>query len=155
MSKSDVVALRRRAMDLLARREHSRQELSLKLRDRFPEAEPELVDEVLTKLAQENLQSDQRFAEAYLRMRMQRGFGWLHIRADLQSRGVGEDIITTLARPDEEWLALAEAAVVSRLGRQEGLLFGDRNHQRLFRFLQSRGFSAEIAHEILRKFIDI
>lgn len=153
MSKFHGAALRRRAMDLLARREHSRHELSGKLRDRFPQAEPELVDEVVTKLAQENLQSDQRFAEGYLRMRMRRGFGWLHIRAALQSRGVDDSLIAGLARPEEEWLELAERLAASRLAGTENLIPGSREHQRLFSFLQRRGFSTEIVLKSLRKSI--
>lgn len=140
-------------MDLLARREHSRGELARKLQDRFPEADPESVDEVLARLAEENLQSDRRFAEEYVRMRMRRGFGWLHIRADLQAKGVDEDIIAALSRTDDEWLALAENLVASRLRGQVGLAPGSRDHQRLFRFLQSRGFPADIAHKSLQSHI--
>jgi len=153
MSKSVAVALRRRAMDLLARREHSRHELAGKLRSRFPEVEPQAIDAELESLAAENLQSDQRFAEEYLRLRMRRGFGWLHIRASLQARGVGEDIIAALACPDEEWLALAANLVTSRLGGKENFPPGGRDHQRLFRFLHGRGFTAEIAHKSLQKHI--
>lgn len=151
MSGSGATALRRRAMDLLARREHSRGELARKLQDRFPEAAPESVEDVLTRLAEENLQSDRRFTEEYVRMRMRRGFGWLRIRADLQARGVADAIVSDFARPDEEWLELAESLMDSRLSGQEDLRPGSREHQRLFRFLQGRGFSAEIAHKSLRK----
>ena len=153
MSKPDAVALRRRAMDLLARREHSRYELSGKLRDRFPEAGPGLIDEVLAALEEENLLSDQRFAEEFLRMRMRRGFGWLHIRADLQSRGLNDALTADLERPEEDWLELAESVACSRLGGQGNLVPGGREHQRIFRFLQSRGFAAGIAHKSLQKFI--
>lgn len=147
------MALRRRAMDLLARREHSRAELAAKLRDRFAEADPDAIESVLDKLAAENLQSDRRFAGEYLRMRMRRGFGWLHIRAELQSRGVADSIVSELVRPDEEWLELAGNLVDSRLAGQKDLTPGGREHQRLFRFLQGRGFSAETAHRSLRKAI--
>ena len=153
MSDSKSMALRRRAMDLLARREHSRFELAVKLRDRFAEADPDTIASVLDKLAAENLQSDRRFAAEYLRMRMRRGFGWLHIRAELQSRGVADPIVSDLARPDEEWLELAENLVESRLAGQKDLKPGSREHQRLFRFLQGRGFSAETSHKSLRKAI--
>ncbi|MYF01173.1 MAG: regulatory protein RecX [Gammaproteobacteria bacterium] len=150
MSGSGAMALRRRAMDLLARREHSRCELARRLRDRFPEADAESVEEVLVRLAGENLQSDRRFAEEYVRMRMRRGFGWLHIRADLQSRGVDADIIAGLSPPEDEWLALAENLVASRLRGQVGLAPGSRDHQRLFRFMLSRGFPADIARKSLQ-----
>jgi len=154
MSGSGATALRRRAMDLLARREHSRFELARKLRDRFPDADPEFVEDVLARLAEENLQSDRRFAEEYVRMRMRRGFGWLRIRVDLKARGVADSIVSDFARPDEEWLELAESLVDLRLSGRKCLMSGGREHQRLFRFLQSRGFSAEIARESLRKRLD-
>ncbi len=147
------MALRRRAMDFLARREHSRHELAVKLRDRFAETAPELIDSELDKLAVENLQSDRRFAEEYLRMRMRRGFGWLHIRAELLARGVADSIVSGLSRSDEEWLESAENLVASRLAGQKGFTQGSREHQRLFRFLQGRGFSAEIAHKSLQSCI--
>ena len=144
------MALRRRAMDFLARREHSRHELAGKLRDRFAETAPELIDAALDKLAAENLQSDRRFAEEYLRMRMRRSFGWLHIRAELQARGVADSIISDLSRPDEEWLEVAENLVASRLSGKDSLTPGSRDHQRIFRFLQGRGFPSEIAHKSLQ-----
>lgn len=84
VAKSEVevtaVDLRRGAMDLLARREHSRQELQLKLGRRF-DVEPEIISRVVDQLAREGLQSNQRLAEAYLRYRSNRGQGPLKIKA--------------------------------------------------------------------------
>ena len=59
VAKSEVTAvdLRRGAMDLLARREHSRQELQNKLGRRF-DVEPERISTVVEQLAQEGLQSN-------------------------------------------------------------------------------------------------
>lgn len=152
-SGSGSAALRRGAMDLLARREHSRFELAGKLRSRFAAADMDAINVVLDQLAAENLQSDQRFAEEYLRLRMRRGFGWLRIRADLLRRGVGDGIISDMARPDEEWRALAEKLIAFRLGESGTMARASKEHQRLFRFLQSRGFSAETAHGALRRHI--
>lgn len=147
------MALRRRAMDLLARREHSRCELAGKLRDRFAEADPAAIDAVLDQLAAEGLQSDRRFAGEYLRMRMGRGFGWLRIRADLLTRGVDDGLAADLAPPDAEWRALAEKLIAKRLGENATTTRGSKEHQRLFRFLQSRGFPAETACGALRRHI--
>ncbi len=153
MSESIALALRRRAMDLLARREHSHLELSRKLGQRFPEAAAEQVRETIHRLADENLQSDQRFAENYLRRRHHEGFGWLHIRANLQARGVSEEIISGIALPEEDWIAAAGKALSRRLDRgpAERLIPGSKAHQRLFRFLQNRGFATETIHRALAK----
>ncbi len=154
MSESIALALRRRAMDLLARREHSHVELFRKLEQRFPEAAAEQVRETIHRLAEENLQSDQRFAENYLRRRHQEGFGWLHIRANLQARGVSEEIISGIALPEEDWTVAAGKALSRRLDRglTERLIPGSKAHQRLFRFLQNRGFATETIHRALAKY---
>ncbi len=55
-----------RALDLLARREHSVKELQQKL-DRRMEVPPEVVREVVEELADKELVSDQRYAEAWAR----------------------------------------------------------------------------------------
>ncbi len=142
--------LRRRAMDLLARREHSRRELADKLRQRFPEEDTARIDAVVEKLALENLQSDRRFAEGYARARANRGYGWLHIRAGLRSRDIGEDIIRDLEWSDEQWLASAAKLIDAKLPGLENLDPGDRDYRRLHRFLLGRGFPPELVRQSLR-----
>jgi len=93
---SDVPVLRRAAMDCLARREHSYYELTQKLLLKFPDASGELIDEVLSQLRDEGLQSDERFTEAYVRHRKSKSVGYLHIKADLVQRKVPLPIINTL-----------------------------------------------------------
>jgi len=154
MSGQPGTALRRRAMDLLARRERSRCELERGLRERFPDAAPEIVQDVLAGLAAENLQSDRRFAAEYLRARMERGCGWLQIRASLLARGIDEELIEELARSDEEWLERARKLAGSRLKRKPRLAPRSREHRRLFLFLTRRGFSSEIAHRALHEFFE-
>ena len=60
-------------MDFLARREHSRLELYQKLKQR--QFEPDVINSELNKLLDEGLQSDERFAEAFLRSRIDKGKG--------------------------------------------------------------------------------
>ncbi|NHN38349.1 regulatory protein RecX [Pseudomaricurvus alcaniphilus] len=99
--------LRCYAMDLLARREHSRRELQTKLTRRYPDAF-DLIEEVLQGLCSDNLQSDQRFTEAYIAMRKRKGYGPGRIRKELQDKGVERDLIATeLGRPEHDWYAQA------------------------------------------------
>ena len=58
-----AVAVRRAAMDLLARREHGRVELTRKLRQRG--APQELIDGALDRLAEEGLLSESRYLETF------------------------------------------------------------------------------------------
>ncbi|HEX5842944.1 MAG TPA: regulatory protein RecX, partial [Pseudomonas sp.] len=80
------VAVRRAAMDLLARREHGRVELTRKLRNRG--AADELIEAALDRLAEEGLLSEARYMEAFVGYRARAGYGPLRIREELTQRGL-------------------------------------------------------------------
>ena len=151
-STTDVPVLRRAAMDYLARREHSAFELRRKLSRKYPEANPQEMDAVLEKLRADKLQSDTRFTTAFIRYRKSRGFGYLHLKADLGSRGVVTSLIDEyLWDDDDDWLAIAEALVEKKLRDNEKIGFGSKQHRKLLRFLESRGFSAAETRQVLRR----
>ena len=143
--------LRRRAMDLLARREHSRQELEDKISARVPELEDGLLDAVLDQLEADNLLSDHRFAESYVRMRRDKGYGPLYIQSRLQQCGVSRQILdAVLDGQSGDWFDAAESALQRKAGG--GTVPVDEKYRaRLLRFLASRGFTAEQSHKALRK----
>ena len=131
-------------MDLLARREHSRLELQQKLGRRFKDHE--LIAEQIDRLADENLQSDMRMAEAFANARAGRGQGPLKIRAELRNKGVSDDLIAdALCEVEADWYELAALAASKKFGElAPGTLGEDRKLLgRLSRFLQQRGFSYE------------
>lgn len=151
-SCNDVPVLRRAAMDYLARREHSLFELLQKLSKKFPETDEELLLEVLETLRSENLQSDERFTESYVRYRKSRGFAYMHIKADLAGRRVSDRLITKhLLVDDEDWQLTAEQLVVKKLRHQESPSFGSKLHRKLTRFLESRGFASTEIRKALEK----
>ena len=78
-------------MDLLARREHSERELQAKLAARG--FAPEAVGEVLADLKSAGMQDDARFAEAYARSRVAKGYGPLRISRELGERGLGDELV--------------------------------------------------------------
>ncbi len=139
---NDVPVLRRAAMDYLARREHSFYELSQKLQKKFPDTEQELLFEVLEALKAENLQSDERFTESYVRYRTSRGFGYLHIKSDLSSRRVSDSLIHKHLIPDaDHWQATADELTAKKLHGDTAIAYGSKQHRKLLRFLESRGFT--------------
>src|SRR5471030_3290053 len=79
-----LVAVRRTAMDLLARREHGRVELTRKLRQRG--ALPEMIDTALDRLTEEGLLSESRYLESFVSYRARSGYGPLRIREELGQR---------------------------------------------------------------------
>ena len=139
----DVPVLRRAAMDFLARREHSFFELAEKLSLRFPNEELVRIESVLEDLAAENLQSDARFVEAWSRYRKSRGFGYHHIRQDLQQRRISNDLIDQYLFTDDEcWQETATMLVKRRTLNAGKFEFGSAQHKKLVRFLESRGFGS-------------
>ncbi len=143
-------SLNERAMNLLARREHSVAELVKKLSADF---EHDDIIVVIYKLTEKNLQSDQRFAENYLRYRSQRGFGYQKIRQELKERGVAVELINgALTESDIDWFALAADARCKRFGEQEPEDFKQRAKQQ--RFLQYRGFTHEQITESFNKYYE-
>jgi regulatory protein len=133
-------SLNERAMNLLARREHSVTELKNKLLKANFDIDD--IYKVIAKLTETELQSDERFAENYLRYRSQRGFGFQRIRLELKERGVTDDIIhDTLHEADIDWFSLAASARCKRFGEQIPGTIQDRAKQQ--RFLQYRGFTHE------------
>ncbi|PWG60962.1 RecX family transcriptional regulator [Spiribacter halobius] len=125
-------------MRLLARREHSRRELARKLGQRGHPAP--VIGRALDELAAENLQSDARFAEAYVRSRLERGYGPVRIEAELGERGVDAALVRPLLEADDdEWIERCREAHARRFGHAPGDL---RERARQTRFLANRGFSA-------------
>jgi len=135
------------ALGLLARREHSLRELRSKLTLRGHEAAT--IEAVLDELAARDLVSDERFAEAFLRSRLERGQGPLKIRAQLRERGVGAPLIdAVLSEAEIDWDRCADAARSRRFGNAPP---GDREDMaRQARFLRGRGFSeGQVARAVL------
>jgi regulatory protein len=82
----DEVSCRERAVGLLARREHSRGELTRKLAARgFDE---DVVAATLARLEREGALADGRFTASFIRTRAAKGKGPVRIRAELAERGM-------------------------------------------------------------------
>ncbi|MDC0068119.1 recombination regulator RecX [Gammaproteobacteria bacterium] len=108
--------VRRAAMDLLARREHSRHEILVKLTRRFGD-NPELFEQEIRKLTDEGLQSDSRLAEAFIRARTNRGQGPLKIKMELRAKQVGDELISiAFEECGIDFVALARLVAFKKFG---------------------------------------
>ncbi len=131
---------RERALALLARREHSRLELAAKLRRRGFAADQ--IGACLDALEAVQLLSDERFAEQYVRSRVEKGYGPLRIRRELRERGVAASLVERALAPyARRWPALAQRQYRRRFG--SGQPADHREWARRARHLQGRGFAAE------------
>ena len=147
------VAVRRTAMDLLARREHGRVELTRKLRQRG--ACPEMIDIALDRLTEEGLLSESRYLESYIRYRARSGYGPLRIREELNQRGLARgDIEQALRESDINWQEQLKEAWQRKFS---GCMPEDpKERARQGRFLSYRGYSLEMIGRLLsgREFDD-
>lgn len=135
-----------RALALLARREHSRQELRSKLIARgFSDAE---VDEALARLSENGLQSDERFVEALVRTRLQSGQGPARLRLELARHGLADLGDAALAEHAEHdgW---HERALAFARKRFPAGVRSDRDAQRLAGQLLRRGHSSAVVRSVL------
>ena len=75
------------------------------------------IASVLDDLAEQHLQSDARYAQAYLRARAERGYGPQRIALELKQRGASaEDIQRALSEAERDWLDLAVRADRKKFG---------------------------------------
>nr|VFJ44231.1 MAG: regulatory protein [Candidatus Kentron sp. DK]VFJ64435.1 MAG: regulatory protein [Candidatus Kentron sp. DK] len=139
-------AIRQKALALLARREHSARELSRKLTAKG--AEPEVAAQVVERLRQENLLSDERFAEGFAHQRIEAGYGPIRIRHELREHGIeGDTIDRYLPRDEEEWRERISKARNKRFGEETPADYRERARQ--VRFLLYRGFDGEGIRAVL------
>ena len=169
-------ALLGHALKVLARREHSTVELRRKLgiKASGPAAtghSEQHIARVIEVLVLDGSLSDERFASAYVRVRIAKGYGPLRIRMELLERGVPDRLAEEeLTRPSEFWQQRAAAvcqrkfgALLEELHAESGscsvsLSDGEAEKQRkssqlrwnrCARFLSQRGFPADLIYRTL------
>jgi len=138
--------LRAFACRLLGRREYSVFELDQRIRRKWPQLDSAPAEALIEALVAENLLSDQRFAESYVRMAVSRRQGPLKIRAALRARGVADSLIAdALDGYADRWVALA----IEWLQRQHPSPLDYDGRGKYYRRLLNRGFSHDQAMDAL------
>jgi len=137
---ADPKEARKKAMDYLARREYGYEELVSKLATAGFDSG--IAATTVDMLRNENLQSDQRFAESFVQSRINQGKGPVRIRQELRERGIRSYVVDdALDEISEDWFALAREIRVRKFGQR---LPGDfKEKARQMRFLQYRGFEQD------------
>jgi regulatory protein len=138
--------LQRRALRLLARREHTRAELARKL---APHSDsPPALESLLARLQTQGSLSEERYAEARAHQ-LSRKFGAVRIRRELMAKGVAAETAAQVAA-DLRKSELERARSI--LGRKyKTAAQSPRERARRMRFLYSRGFSEEVIRAAMRE----
>ena len=134
-------------MDLLARREHGRVELTRKLRKRG--APEDMIDAALQRLSEEGLLSEARYLESFVAYRARAGYGPLRIREELAQRGLArDDVDQALRESGIDWFEQLRETWQRKFA---GRLTGDaRERAQQGRFLAYRGYSLDMIGRLLR-----
>jgi len=105
-----------------------------------------MVEQVVADLAAEGFQSDSRFAEVFVRSRVEKGYGAYWIREELRQRGV--DIEEALEK-ERNWDELVRKVYIKKYGET----IPDSLEQRAARerFLRRRGFESDHIRRLFKR----
>lgn len=132
--------VRAKALQLLARREHSSLELRQKLLQRGFAAEQ--IIPVLEQLIAEKWLDESRYAELYACFRADKGYGPLRIARDLRERGIPDEVVAeTLATLEDCWLDKLRNLHRKRFKAQQPAGAAERLQQT--RVLRQHGFTLD------------
>lgn len=127
------------AMSFLAMREHSAAELRQKLQKKFDV--PDLIAAAVEDLTLRNLQSDERFTEAFIKMRIRQGKGPVRILYELKEKGIEKNLAVSLTNPDDcAWIDLAKEVCERRFNQLAPI--SQKEKAKIIRFLHYRGFTS-------------
>ena len=145
--------MRARALQYLARREYSRAELRDKLLPHvqadadFEQAQPVDLDALLDDFTARGWLSDERAATQLVHAKRNR-FGTQRITHELRQKGIAEELISAaLPELKESELAAAREVWKKKFGTAPQ---DEKEKAKQVRFLQSRGFSLDVAFKVLR-----
>ncbi|MEZ5476365.1 MAG: regulatory protein RecX [Thiolinea sp.] len=149
MTESQRAEAYQYAIRLLARREHSRRELALKITHKFA-ITTAVLDELLEGLAESGYQDDQRYAGMLVRSAVARGQGPMKIVHALRDKGVDEELAKELlADYAGHWLQQACQQRAKKFGEEIPTDFKQRARQS--RFLAGRGFSIDTINAVFHE----
>lgn len=138
---------RNAALNFLARREYGVEELRSKLLNKnFSTAD---VEAAIDKLILENLLSEERFVESFIRAKSAKGFGPLAIKNELCIRKVHEELVDqTLEKMNLPWMEIISKVFEKKFSAID--LEDSKEKARCWRFLAQRGFSHDQINQLVR-----
>ena len=107
-----------------------------------------IIAPLLSELIEADWQSDQRFAEAFARERLNRGRGPIRTRGELRERGIDDALIDQVLPSETDWVAVLRNIAERRFGL--GSPTDGQEAAKRMRFLYNRGFSSADVHRFFR-----
>ncbi|MBZ0093776.1 MAG: recombination regulator RecX [Sulfuricella sp.] len=140
----DALTVRQRALNCLARREYTRDELYRKLLPYTEESDS--LEDLLADFKARGWLSEQRFVEQVVHARSGR-YGSRYIAHELREKGVAEELIEqALPQMQENDLETARMIWTKKFGKMPE---DAKERAKQTRFLQGRGFSFPVIAKVL------
>lgn len=140
--------IRKKSIELLARREHAPAELRIKLQRRGFDSS--MIESTLDRLIDEDLLSEDRYVECYVATHIARGRGPSRLRSELRQRGIGDELIACyLSQSQGFWHERVRMVRDKKFGCAPPIDYKTRAKQA--RFLQSRGFTTDQINWVLNQ----
>lgn len=137
------------AIALLTRREHGALELAEKLIKKNYTADE--VQTALQKCQDLDLQSDQRYVEMLLRVRVQQGYGSERIRRELQQKKIKRELCEQVLEENSvDWLNCARQVLHKKYKSTPSPSWSMQQKQK--KFLLYRGFSMHTISQVFSDF---
>lgn len=140
----------------LSKRDYSRKELKEKLVRKYSSEYENIIIDKLDFLEEKKWLSDERFAENFVKAKINRGLGWYRIQKELKQKGVGteqEDLNIDL--PD--FSVIAEEQVLKKYSKYlkdwQEMDFEDKQKlkMKIQRFLAYRGLPSVKIESVIEK----
>jgi regulatory protein len=140
----DAMTIRQRALNYLARREYTRDELYRKLLPYTEESDS--LEDLLADFKARGWLSEQRFVEQVVHARSGR-YGSRYIAHELREKGVAEELIAqALPQLKENDLETARTVWAKKFGKPPE---DAKDRAKQMRFLQSRGFGLDVIGKLM------
>jgi len=140
------------ALRILTRRDHSKHELSQKLKVRGYAGE--VIDEVISECERFDYINDERTARVFMRQLHRKGYGLKRIQFELNRKGLcGKHIQGVLSKS----ISVADEGQcaekifqkhIRRFDREKDVL---KRKDKIYKFLYGRGFSKAVISELISK----
>ena len=140
------------ALRILTRRDHSKHELSQKLKARgYAE---ETIDNVISRCERYDYVNDERTAQVYIRQLHRKGYGQRRIRSELNLRGLRgkqfqEMVSQNISLSDER--QGAKKIYLKHIRRFERVKDASKRKDKIYRYLDGRGFSKTVISELISR----
>lgn len=115
---------------------------------------PEAIDQIMVHLIEHGFLNEERFTAAFVRSKFrQKGWGRLRIRKELQLRDISEALIRRSLKELEgpQYTGALQALAQKRWEQLAGEPDLERKKQKLFQYLQYRGWETDLVYDTVRE----